>query len=119
MAPPAPASKVMLVCTPPAQPPPPMAWMRLFQLARAGSQTSMPMPADVEGNPSGPGWPGPTSSLTTHTSLSATGGGGVAGVPERARGSPFLKALTSSTLVCRSGLKRSFIVSSHASSLWW
>ena len=48
-----------------------------------GSQTSMPMPAEVEGSPAGPGLPGPTSSLTTQTSLSATGGAGVAGVRER------------------------------------
>src|ERR1041384_5755802 len=70
-APPAPASTVMLVCTPPAQPPPPITWMRLFQLAGDGSHTSMPMPADVDGSPAGPGLPGPTSSLTTQTSLAA------------------------------------------------
>ena len=116
-APPAPASRVMFVCTPPAQPPPPIAWIRLFQLARAGSQTSMPMPAEVEGKPAGPGLPGPTSSLTTQTSLSATGGAGVAGVPDRASASPLLNALTSSTVVRESGLNSSFIVSSQASSL--
>jgi hypothetical protein len=55
--------------------------------------------------------------LTTHTSLSATGGAGVAGVPDSASGSPLVKAFTSSTVVSRSGLKRSFIVSSQASSL--
>src|SRR5690242_4389420 len=46
---PTPASVVSDVWTPPAQPPPPFTWMRRFHLASLGSQTSMPMPANVEG----------------------------------------------------------------------
>src|SRR6185295_7749492 len=47
--------------------------MRLFQLAGAGSHTSMPIPGEVEGAPAGPGLPGPTSSLTMQTSAAAIG----------------------------------------------
>jgi len=50
----APASAVVDVWTPLAQPPPPLTWMRSFQFACAGSQTSMPMPADVDGASAGP-----------------------------------------------------------------
>jgi hypothetical protein len=45
--------------------------MRRFHLLSPGSQISMPMPCEVEGASAGPGLPGPTSSLTTHTSLVA------------------------------------------------
>src|SRR2546423_27729 len=89
-APPAPASRVVSAWTPPAQPPPPITWMRWFQFAGDGSQTSMPIPGDVEARPAGPGLPGPTSSFTTHTSLSAAGGARVAGVAESAKASPLL-----------------------------
>src|SRR5262245_56165553 len=89
-APPAPASRVVSAWTPPAQPPPPITWMRRFQFAGDGNQTSIPMPGDVDGNPAGPGLPGPTSSFTTHTSLAAVDGAGVAGVFGSARASPFL-----------------------------
>src|SRR3954447_7987400 len=54
--------------TPPAQPPLPRAWMRLFQFIALGSQISMPIPGEVDGAPTGPGVPGPTLSLTTQTS---------------------------------------------------
>src|SRR6478672_10245935 len=77
--------------------------MRWFQFSRAGSQISMPIPGEVDGAPAGPGFPGPTSSLTMQTSLAAMGGGGVAGVPESASASPFLNALTSNTVVSESG----------------
>src|SRR6185503_15654136 len=73
--PPVPASSVSdVTAAPPAQPPPPSACTRPFQFSTDGSQTSIPMPADVEGAPAGPGFPGPTRSLTTHTSFAATGG---------------------------------------------
>src|SRR5260221_13079229 len=68
-----PAKAVKDVCTPPAHPAPPNTWRRAFHAAFAGSQTSMPMPAVVDGALAGPGWPGPTSSLTKHMSLLATG----------------------------------------------
>src|SRR5262245_53738385 len=71
------------------------------------------MPVEVDGAPAGPGLPGPTSSFTRHTSLAAVGGVGLVGVPDSASGSPFLKALTSVTVVLASGLKAVFIVSSH------
>src|SRR3954470_13209959 len=58
---------------PPIQPPPPTACTRLFQLALAGNQISMPMPAEVDGAPAGPGLPGPTLSLTMQMSLAAMG----------------------------------------------
>src|SRR3954468_5525824 len=77
--------------------------MRWFQFAGVGSQISMPIPGEVEGAPAGPECPGPTRSLTMQTSLAATGGAGVAGVPESASASPFLYALTSNTVVSESG----------------
>ena len=45
------------------------------------------------------------------------GGAGVAGVPDSASASPFLKALTATTVVLASGLKAVFMVSSHASAV--
>src|SRR5450432_4537376 len=53
---------------PPCQAPPPMAWYRSFQLAGVGNQTSMPMPADVDGASAGPGLPGPTMIFTRQRS---------------------------------------------------
>ena len=84
--------------------------MRLFQLPGAGSQTSMPIPGEVDGAPAGPGLPGPTSSLTMQTSLVAVGVVDVA-APLASNGSPFLNALTSNTLVLASGANPVFIVS--------
>jgi hypothetical protein len=46
-------------------------------------------------------------------SLRATGGGGDAGVPESASASPFLKALTSVTVVLASGVNAVIIELSH------
>src|SRR5262245_22592032 len=97
----------------PDHPPWPSTCILLFQFAGAGSQISIPMPAEVDGAPAGPGLPGPTISFTRQTSLAAVGGGGVAGAPDSASKSPFLKALTSVTVVLASGLKAVFIVSSH------
>ena len=85
-----------------------------FQAAFAGSQTSMPMPGEVEGASAGPGLPGPTLSLTMQTSLAASGVAPVA-VPPRMSASPFLKALTATTVVSASGLKFALSVSSQAS----
>src|SRR5712672_3239429 len=89
--------------------------MRWFQFAGVGNQTSMPMPAEVEGALAGPGLPGPMLSLTKQRSFAATGGAGDAAVPDRAIGSPFRNALTSVTVVFASGLKAVFIESSQAS----
>src|SRR5213075_1090476 len=94
-------STVNEVWLPPAQPPPPETWMRWFQLSRDGSQSSMPIPGEVDGAPTGPGLPGPTSSLTMQTSLAAIGVVEV-GAP-RVSGSFFLNALTSNTVVSESG----------------
>ena len=71
--------------------------MRSFQFFLVGNHSSMPMPGEVEGAPAVPGLPGPTSSLTRQTSLMATGGGGVAGVPDSARASPCLNSFVNST----------------------
>src|SRR5205085_4345211 len=87
---------------PPCQPPPPIACTRLFQLADVGSHTSMPIPAEVDGAPAGPGLPGPTLSFTKHMSLGAVGVEAVA-VPPRSSASPFLNAFTARTLVFASG----------------
>ena len=74
----------------------------------------MPIPADVDGAEAGPGFPGPTLSFTRQRSFGAMLGGGLAGVPDKAKGSPFLKALTSNTVVSASGLNAAFMLSSHA-----
>src|SRR4051812_23312232 len=96
---PVPASAVVdVTAVPPAHPPPPSTCTRLFQFACAGSQTSMPMPGDVDGASAGPGLPGPTMSLTTHMSAAAVGVFAV-GVPERMSGSPRLKGFTKVTNV--------------------
>ena len=108
------AMALALPAAPPCQPPPPSAWTREFQAAFAGSQTSMPMPGEVEGASAGPGLPGPTLSLTMQTSLAASGVAPVA-VPPRMSASPFLKALTATTVVSASGLKFALSVSSQAS----
>ncbi len=97
----------------PAQPPLPQARMRSFQLAAVGSHTSMPMPAEVDGAPAGPGFPGPTRILTRQTSEGAVGGAGVAGVFANAMASPALNDLTSNTVVSTSGLKAVLIPSSQ------
>src|SRR5438094_7482198 len=89
--------------------------MRRFQFSRVGSQISMPIPGDVDGAPAGPGFPGPTSSLTAQTSLAAIGVEGLGVVSVSA--SPFLNALTSNTVVRESGRKSAFIVSSQFSKL--
>ena len=99
----------------PPKPPSANAWMRWFQLAFDGSQASMPMPADVDGAPAGPALPGPTINLTRQTSFTATGGVGVAGVPDSASESPFLNDFTSVTVVFASGLNAVFSVSSQTS----
>src|SRR6185369_12946684 len=88
-------------------------WMRPFQFAGDGSHISMWIPEDVERAPAGPGLPGPMVSFTRHRSLIAIGGGGDAGVPESARGSPFLNALTKVTVVFLSGLNAAIMESSH------
>src|SRR6476660_491648 len=72
--------------------------MRSFQVSRLGSRTSIPIPADVDGAPSGPWFPGPIKSLTIHRSPPAIGVVAL-GVPVRSSGSPFLNDLTSRTFV--------------------
>src|SRR6185295_3692877 len=89
--------------------------MRWFQFSRVGSQISIPIPGEVEGAPAGPGFPGPTSSLTMQTSFAAIGVVEV-GVP-RVSGSFCLNALTSNTVVSESGRNSLFIESSQLSSL--
>lgn len=86
---PMPSSAVVEPALPPTQPPPPFTWMRSFQLSGLGSHTSMPMPGDVEGASAGPGLPGPTLSLTTHTSDAAVRVLAV-GAPDSSKGSPAL-----------------------------
>src|ERR1700754_65962 len=83
----------------PEKPPDPLNSSVPFQTAFSGSQTSTPIPADVEGAPAGPGLPGPMLSLTRHRLKGAVFGAGLAGVPESAIGSPVLKALTKVTVV--------------------
>src|SRR5262245_49704754 len=100
----APIAVSELMAVPPAQPPPPSTWTRRFQFAAVGNQTSMPMPAEVDGASAGPGFPGPTLSLTRHTSLAASAGGGDAGVSGSASGSPLANALTNVTFVSALGL---------------
>src|SRR5450432_4570512 len=73
----------------------------------------MPMPGEVDGALAGPGLPGPTLSLTRHTSLVAIG---VVAAPS-VRASPFLKDFTRSTVVLASGLKAVFVVSSQVSAV--
>src|SRR2546422_7009492 len=87
--------------------------MILFQAVGAGSQTSRPMPAEVDGAPAGPALPGPTSSFTRHTSAPVTGGAGEARVPDKANESPALKAFTRVKVVFSSGLQAGFILSFH------
>src|SRR5262249_6350496 len=99
----------------PPNPPRVMLWMRPFQFAGDGSHISMWIPEEVERAPAGPGLPGPMVSLTRHMSLSAVGGGGVAGVPESAKGSPFLNAFTNVTVVFASGLNALIMELSHVS----
>src|ERR1700682_3832338 len=55
----------------PAHPPSPSVRFRPFHVAVEGSQISMPIPAEVDGASAGPGLPGPTFSLTRHTSFEA------------------------------------------------
>src|SRR3982751_4653361 len=90
--------------------------MRLFQLPGVGSQISMPIPGEVEGAPTGPEFPGPTSSLTMQTSFAAIGVLAF-GVPI-VSGSFFLNALTSNTVVSESGWNSVFIESSQLSNLF-
>jgi hypothetical protein len=78
----------------------------------AGSQTSMPMPGEVEGAPAGPGLPGPTLSLTMHRSLAASV---PVALPSRLRSSPFLNCFTSRTVVFASGLNAVLRLSSQVS----
>ena len=98
---------------PPAQPPLPYERMIPFQFVGVGSQTSIPMPGDVDGAVGSPGLPGPTSSFTRHTSAGAAAGAGSAGVLASAMGDPAVKACTSSTVVCGSGWKRCLMPSSQ------
>jgi hypothetical protein len=105
---------VVDACVPPAQPPPPRLWILLFQAVVAGSHTSMPMPAELEGAlADASAKPGPTTSLTRHRSVAAVGG--VPVVPGSARGSPCLNDLTSTTVVSASGLNAAFMLSSQLS----
>src|SRR5690606_6856522 len=68
--------------------------------------------ADVEGAPAGPGFPGPTRSLTKHRSACAVNG--LLGmIPPESNASPFLNDFTSKTLVKASGLNASFMLSSQ------
>ena len=97
----------------PPNPPRVMLWMRLFQLAGDGSHISMWIPEDVDRAPAGPGLPGPIVSFTRHMSFAAMGGGGDAGVPASAKGSPFLNALTRVTVVFASGLNAVIMESSQ------
>src|ERR1039458_7829661 len=88
--------------------------MRWFQFAVVGSQTSIPMPAEVDGAPAGPGLPGPTWSFTKQRSFPAVGVVDV-GVPVSRRESPFLNCFTNSTVVLASGGKAVFMESSQVS----
>src|SRR3954452_7490693 len=110
---PVPPIRVVSAWNPPAQPPLPYERMIPFQLVGAGSQTSIPMPADVDGAAGLPGLPGPTSSFTRHRSAGVAAGAGSAGVPASATGDPAGKACTSSTLVWGSGWKRCVMLSSQ------
>ena len=87
--------------------------MRSFHAAGAGSQTSMPMPAEVDGALAAPGLPGPTTNFTRQTSAAAAGG--VPVVPDSASGSPCLNDLTSTTVVLASGLNAVFMLSLQVS----
>src|SRR5687768_3350194 len=89
--------------------------MRSFHAVGAGSHTSIPMPAEVDGASAVPALPGPTTILTRHRSLPATGGAGDAGVAVSASGSPCLNDLTATTCVFASGLKAVFMLSSQVS----
>ena len=110
---PVPPMRVVSAWNPPAQPPLPYERMIPFQFVGVGSQTSIPMPGDVDGAAGSPGLPGPTSSLTRHTSAGAAAGAGSAGVPASAMGDPAAKACTSSTVVRGSGRKRCLMPSSQ------
>src|SRR5580765_3613570 len=84
-----------------------------FQLARAGSQISMPMPSENDGAVGGcDGTPGPTNSLTRHMSTAAVIGAAESTAINR---SPALMDLTATTEVLASGLNAVLIPSSQFS----
>lgn len=86
--------------------------MRWFQRSWLGSQTSMPMPSEVERAAAGPGLPGPTLSLTRHRSAARVT---AEAESETKTLSPCLKRCTATTLVSASGWKADFRPSSQAS----